>query len=179
MKRLFFALWPDDCVRKQCAHLIKSLPVGNGRPIKPDNIHVTLVFLGSVDSDLEAKIVSAADALRSSPVSVVFDRLSYWRKPAIVCLTSSQPDTRLIELAEQLTSMVSSFGHAVDERPFAAHVTLLKKIGHAPAMQAFEPIVWSADRFCLVESCALPEGGVDYRIVQSWSLIDAERNGKA
>lgn len=170
MKRLFFALWPDERLRSQCADLQRSLPkFENCRPINPGNLHVTLVFLGGIESALESSLVQSAGEMRFEPVEIVFDQVSFWRKPGIVCLTSSNPDVRVINLADNLSAMVASFGHPVDERPFKPHVTLIKKVKQAVRVE-FEPIVWRSDTFCLVESHSV-QGGVDYRVIQRWPLI--------
>jgi RNA 2',3'-cyclic 3'-phosphodiesterase len=43
--RYFFALWPDRQVREALSTLSRSLSAG-GRPHHPDDLHMTLVFLG-------------------------------------------------------------------------------------------------------------------------------------
>ena len=51
--RVFFAIWPDNAAQKQLAALAKQLQAESlcgGRKIKPENIHLTLVFVGEVDS---------------------------------------------------------------------------------------------------------------------------------
>jgi len=48
-RRLFFALWPDEATREQLAHITRKAVRGSGgRPIPVENLHSTLVFLGSV-----------------------------------------------------------------------------------------------------------------------------------
>lgn len=171
MKRLFFALWPDEPLRSRCADLQRSLPKFEScRMINPGNLHVTLVFLGGIESALESSLVRSAGEMKFEPVEIVFDQISFWRKPGIVCLTSSTPDGKVKNLADNLSAMVMSFGHPVDERPFKPHVTLIKKVKQEAVPFEFEPIVWRSDTFCLVESHSV-QGGVDYRVIQRWPLI--------
>ena len=170
MKRLFFALWPDETVRGQCADLMRRLLKSGNRPVDPGNIHVTLVFLGAVDDVLESAMVQAVGEIKKlEPVTVYFDELSFWRKPGIICLSSSNPHTKAMNLAEHLSAMVSSFDHPIDERTYKPHVTLIRKAKQSVQME-FEPISWHSDAFCLVESSSAP-GGVVYRVIQQWPLL--------
>lgn len=170
MKRLFFALWPDQMLRNRCATLQRSLPkLESCRPVDPGNFHVTLVFLGGIEPELESALVHAAGGIEFESVEIVFDRISFWRKPGIVCLTSSDPDLKATALADHLSSIAASFGHPVDERPFKPHVTLVKKV-RQDVRAEIEPIVWRADAFCLVESCSVT-GGVEYRVIRRWPSV--------
>ncbi|MGR9114470.1 MAG: RNA 2',3'-cyclic phosphodiesterase [Gammaproteobacteria bacterium] len=166
MKRLFFALWPDDAVRKQCTDLIRAIESKDGRPIRADNLHVTLTFLGNVDTETEHALTEAAAGITVSEMAITFDRVEFWRKPGILCLSSLNPDPAVTALAMHLTSLAAEFGVPVDERPFAPHVTLIRK-AKRPSQIEFEPIIWPAESFCLVESCTLPEG-VEYRVIKRW-----------
>lgn len=163
-------MWPDDAVKQQCAKLMRGLLKPGDRPVNPDNMHVTTVFLGAVDEVLESALIQAAAEIKLEPFTIGFDELSFWRKPAIICLTSRRPDEKSTMLAEQLSAMVSSFGHPVEDRAYQPHVTLIRKAKQAMQME-FEPIIWRADAFCLVESRSMPEG-VDYRVIRRWPLSD-------
>lgn len=170
VKRLFFALWPDDAVRKQCIELAHHLLKAGDRPVDPGNLHVTLVFLGAVDDVLESAMVQTADEMKKlEPVTIHFDELSFWRKPGIICLTSSYPDDKAMILAEKLSAMVSSLDHPIDERAYRPHVTLIRKAKQSVQTE-FEPVIWHSNTFCLVESCSAP-GGVDYRVIRQWPLL--------
>ncbi|CCE22094.1 RNA 2',3'-cyclic phosphodiesterase [Methylotuvimicrobium alcaliphilum] len=170
MKRLFFALWPDEAVRRQCTELAHRLLKAEDRSVNPGNLHVTLVFLGAVGDVLESAMVQAAGEMKKlQPVAIHFDELSFWRKPGIICLTSSNPDDKAMILAEHLSALVSSFGHSIDERSYRPHVTLIRKAKQSVQTE-FEPIIWHSNTFCLVESCSAP-GGVDYRVIRQWPLL--------
>lgn len=168
MKRLFFAFWPDEAMRRQVAELGKKLSGQGLRPVAAKNLHATLVFLGGVDAEQEAAITAAAGELAvPSSMSVTFDKLSYWKKPAIYCLTGRHFDRSVADLTEQLAAIATRFGVKVDERPFKPHITLARKARTRIDVE-FEPIVWQADAFCLVESCSMADG-VEYRVIRRWS----------
>jgi RNA 2',3'-cyclic 3'-phosphodiesterase len=170
MKRLFFALWPDEATRQQCSAVVEKLTGEGLRPVAAKNLHVTLLFLGNVDAEQRAGITVAADALSVPPVmELTYDRLSYWKKPAIYCLTARRFDSEIAVLAERLAAIAVQYGVAVDERPFKPHITLVRK-ARAPAEIEFQPILWRADAFCLVESCS-DKDGVEYRVIKRWSSV--------
>ena len=166
MKRLFFALWPDDETREQCVSVIKALSSKDGRLVPPGNLHVTLAFLGNIDAATELSVTQAAAKIPVSQMAITFDRINFWRKPGILCLTAQNPDPTVTSLAMSLISQAAQFGIPVDPRPFTPHVTLVRKVKRSAQLE-FDPVIWSADSFCLMESCSLPEG-VEYRVIKYW-----------
>jgi len=165
MKRLFFALWPDPDTRQQCHQLSMSLQVA-GKPVVATNLHVTLLFLGALDESKQHAMMQAAGRLFVQPMSLRFDRLDYWRKPAVVCLCTEQVDSTIVSLVDQLTEIATQQHIALDQRPYKPHVTLLRKAKKPPGLE-FSPIDWHAKHFCLVESVSTPVG-VEYRVLERW-----------
>lgn len=169
MKRLFFALWPDRNTRRQCRQLAESLR-DFGKPVAANNLHVTLVFLGLVDTAGQQALSKAADRIAIEPLCLAFDRLEFWQKPAVVCLRAERIEPVLSAWVEQLTLAALDNGISVDQRPYQPHVTLLRKARQLPPAE-FEPIIWRAAGFCLAESCSTPNG-VEYRVRERWGLVD-------
>ncbi|MGR9087081.1 MAG: RNA 2',3'-cyclic phosphodiesterase [Gammaproteobacteria bacterium] len=166
MKRLFFGLWPDANTRQRCDEVAKVICRTGDKPVRADNLHVTLVFLGGVDAETEASLTSAAFKIAAPQLAITFDRLDFWRKPRIVCLTGRTEGSALKTLVAELNALAHTFGIAADERPYTPHVTLIRKAKPIKAV-TFEPIIWTTDSFCLVESISLAEG-VEYRILKEW-----------
>ena len=166
MKRLFFALWPDPETRQKC-HQLARLLQNAGKPVDARNLHVTLLFLGAVDEVRQREMMQAAASLLVQPMKLRFDRLAYWRKPAVVCLCTEQVDSRIINLVDQLTEIATQQHIVLDQRVYKPHVTLVRKAKKLPDLQ-FKPIDWVAKSFCLVESVSTPNGVV-YRVLERWS----------
>jgi RNA 2',3'-cyclic 3'-phosphodiesterase len=169
--RLFFALWPDDETRQALAGLTQSIGDKKLKWVPPHNFHVTLVFLGSIDTDTESLIKQAVAEISARPFTLTFDSLSYWSKPGIICLTCRQPvpeDTAM--LASALAAVAANCGLQIDTRPYTPHITLARQARHL-ADVTIKPIVWHAEAFCLVESCSKPEG-VFYKVIQRWPFIN-------
>ncbi|MDO9241272.1 MAG: RNA 2',3'-cyclic phosphodiesterase [Methylicorpusculum sp.] len=166
MKRLFFALWPDESVREQCTGLINKLDSSSMKTVIAGNLHVTLCFLGSVNSDCEMALMAAASDIVMAPVSLTFDQLSFWKAPKVLCLTSSQSDSGASSLADEISALARSLWIRLDERPYLPHVTLARGVKDKVEI-GFDPIVWVSHSFCLVQSCST-ESGVEYRVLKCW-----------
>src|SRR4026207_925127 len=67
-RRLFFALWPDATLRSNAAECVAALvPSGGGRPQRPDQLHVTLVFLGQVSEERLDDVRAVAVEVTGNP----------------------------------------------------------------------------------------------------------------
>ena len=172
MKRLFFGLKPDRKTRQQCTDILQAANRRQNRPVPAANLHVTLVFLGLLTKETETVLVKEAAAAAIPKINIVFDQLSYWQKPGILCLTASHTEPELLSLVDQLTTIAKKLSIKVDERPYLPHVTLARK-AKAPIELSFEPIIWQADSFCLFESCS-SDNGVEYRVLNSWRTANAD-----
>jgi len=172
-RRIFFALWPDagvrDALAAVAAPILKSC---RGRPVPPENYHVTLRFLGSVDADALAAARAAAKATIGERFELVLDRLGHWPRPAVVWLGARGVDDRLLRLVANLNTELESRGFGPDPRPYRPHLTLMRKAAGAPQYDGgLAPIRWPVGGFCLVESRSESEGA-RYNPLESWPLGD-------
>ncbi len=142
--RLFFALWPDDAVRAELARWSRELhALCGGRTTRPENLHVTLAFLGGVEDARVAEVERAASEVAPKAVSLVLDQPGYWKKNRIAWAGASS-------VPRELDAMVAELR---DREP--------------RAMPALDPIEWQLDGFALVQSVTLPKGS-RYEIRKSW-----------
>ena len=86
MKRLFFALWPDNAVRGRLAEIAGLLPVNTGRRVPPDNFHITLAFLGNVQELVVPELAAAAEQMRQPSFSLQIDRCGWWKRAKVAWL---------------------------------------------------------------------------------------------
>jgi 2'-5' RNA ligase len=185
-RRLFFALWPDAEQRGALAHATrKSVRSCGGRPVPVQSLHVTLAFLGSVPEgrvpELDRIARRVADAFPAAqPLLLTFDRLAHWARPQILCaLGSEEPaaDTDAASapaLAATLKNETAAAGFSPDLKPFRAHLTVARKVAHAPTALALQPVLWRFDAFALIESRTDPAGPV-YSVIESYLLVKAEK----
>ncbi|NOT10747.1 MAG: RNA 2',3'-cyclic phosphodiesterase [Methylococcaceae bacterium] len=166
--RLFLALWPDDVTRARLSDLSLSLRLKTSQLVSPHNFHVTLVFIGRVNKASELLIKQRVTDISSRSFTLIFNRISYWHKPKVICLTTLMADPHLMALAEKLNNTVIECGVQTDTRPFNPHITLARHVSTFDEHDC-EPLVWKAESFCLVESCS-EINGVNYKVRDRWSF---------
>ena len=169
MQRLFFALWPDEGVRARIEKAAVQLLIREGRRVPRDNLHITLVFLGSVAESSRRCVDGVADGIQASPFSLSLDQIGYWPRPRVVWLgTSSIPD-KLARLEATLRQGIAQCGIEVENRLYVPHMTLLRKVSRAARFGPLDPIEWRVDHFVLMESETNADGAV-YRVLKQWAL---------
>lgn len=168
MKRLFFALWPSQSVRAKIDALNQHIKLPDVRHLKPQNLHLTLLYLGMVDAAIQQAIVSEVDNIAATRFAFTLDGISHWREPRIVCLTVSQQPKPMLDLVQALTAIVKPYPIFLHDRPYRAHVTMVRK-ARQPYVLQVPHIHWEASEFVLVESCSTPDG-IRYEVLQSWPL---------
>ncbi len=166
MNRLFFALWPDDITRQRCAGIINSIGTHSSQPISAGNLHVTLTFLGNVPSESLEPLIQQASQVYVPAVKIRFNRLSFWKKPGILCLTSSTTSANLVQLVNDLNTIAKAFNIKLDTRPYKPHITLMRNANTLSAVE-FEPVIWRSHAFCLVKSHTGLHG-VEYEVIKDW-----------
>lgn len=169
-ERLFFALWPEPQQQHAWADLAESLvPADSGRLLPAQNLHITLLYLGEVGSETRLMLEQKADAIHAKPFELKFERFGHWRKPQVVWWGPKQTPEPLQKLVQSLRQAAQVCGIEVEQRPYQAHLTLARKVRHAPGRISAEPYEWQVDEFSLVRSTLLPEGA-HYEVICRWPL---------
>jgi len=151
LKRLFFVLCPPEQVRKQINLLNLSIKGEDLNKLKADNLHVTLLFLGSTPAETEKRIRCAVESIRIQPFALCFNQLAFWKKPGILCLTTQQYDPQLAILVDMLKKLVEQCGISIEDRNYKPHITLARKARELINTEV-QSIEWQAGSFCLLES---------------------------
>ena len=165
--RLFFALWPDEEVQAELAALCQQLSPESGHPHHPQDLHMTLVFLGQVAQEQRVCIEKIADRIELSPFSVSVEQIELWRKPRLLCATASQMPDPLAKLVSSLQTGLAKCGFKPEARPYRPHVTLIRKVRKYNPFKLPQPIHWPVSRFVLATSGAGP-GLPRYRVLKKW-----------
>lgn len=181
--RVFLALWPDDRVRERLAEAGKRLhKVLGGRLTRSETIHLTLAFIGDLGRERIPELIERLNRLDAAASRVEFDQAACWRHNRIAYLAPSQPPRELFDLVARLESVLDELAIPFDRRPFKPHITLLRKaecpkanpaggrVSDSPEWGDIEPILWSAERFMLVESVPIPVG-MRYDKLGSFGLL--------
>lgn len=157
--RLFFALWPPRETALALHEWAKGL---EGRATPVEKIHLTLAFLGGVET---AKLVAAAKKVQAQAFELPLDTAKYWRDNHIVWVGPREMPEGLRVLVEWLHLALYRAEFILERRTFAAHVTLLRKARKPAAIQPLPRVEWPVREFALVNSA----GGA-YAVVERFPL---------
>ncbi|MEW5787474.1 MAG: RNA 2',3'-cyclic phosphodiesterase [Pseudomonadota bacterium] len=184
--RVFFALWPDVVTRRALAAASRRVHERlGGKATRPDTLHLTLVFVGDVDDARLPDLHGAAARVQAPAFDLLLDRPDCWRHNQVAHLGPSRTPPALLNLVGELEAHLAAAGVAFDERPYRAHVTLVRKAdcgrmtvgGGDGEMGNREmenpptaPIPWAVGDFLLVKSSLRPEGA-RYEQLGRWPLL--------
>lgn len=150
--RLFFGIWPPAAAAASLRRFAESLePETGGRPIPVENLHLTLAFLGQVASDRVAAAADAARAVAGHPFRLVIDRAGFWPRSRILWAGPAARPAALEDLAAALGGALRDAGFILEERAFAAHVTLIRN-ARRPRPRPPPELDWEVSEFVLVQS---------------------------
>lgn len=168
-KRLFFALWPDEAAAQVLHRVGREVEESSGgRLMARETLHLTLAFLGHVPETRLSELAVIGAALRAEPFHLALDRLGYWAHNQILWAGCGEPPAALLALATQLHEALGAAGFPLDARPYAPHLTLLRKARCETAPQLARVVSWPVREVLLIES--LPGGATRYVPLQRWSL---------
>jgi 2'-5' RNA ligase len=172
-QRLFFALWPDAASAAALGRAARAAArVCGGKPTRPETIHLTLAFIGNVPAERVTVLRQLAPRVDAGPFDLELDRIGFWRHNRILWAGAGGVPPALTLLVGQLNGLLREAGFRLEDRPFAAHVTLLRRAdcrGGAERGIDFAPLRWPVTEFVLMESVLRPEGA-DYRPLARYGL---------
>jgi RNA 2',3'-cyclic 3'-phosphodiesterase len=166
MMRLFFALWPPaETARALAAWAQAVRPLTGGKPTEAAKIHLTLAFLG--DAEVQ-RAVTAARRVSGSIHDLALEQACYWRENDIVWAGPRETPAALAALFESLSVQLYREEFILERRPFAAHVTLIRR-ARAARLPPLPPLEWPVREFILVRS-ALSSRGSTYEPLERFPL---------
>ena len=169
---MFYALWPGEEARRTLLALAKDVAASaRGRAPPPQNVHLTLAFVGEVAAErLPAlRAIGAQAASAVPPFALRFDRVGTFRDSGIAWLGTAAAVPALQALVEGLAAGLAADGFPVERRPFRAHVTLARRCARPPVAGDVPAVVWPVEAFTLTASELAP-GGSQYRTLAEWPL---------
>jgi 2'-5' RNA ligase len=170
-RRLFFALWPGARLTERLTDLQRSWQaLVTGRWLPPEQLHVTLVFLGQVTAERLPELKVLATRVVAPAVALTLERIEAWRGSRVLCLTPAETHASLEILVKELAAGLASAGFTLETRPFRAHLTLARQVRATERpMNLSSPIRLEAKSFSLAES-RFTTGGSTYARLASWPL---------
>ena len=156
--RLFYALWPDDQTRTHLRRLQESVV---GRKVNPENLHLTLAFLGNQAKSLMPMLAALIDRLPGQSFTVGIDRYGYFSKPRVAWAGPSETPAPLLALQQSLVEELNAAQVPLKPDPkFRPHVTLARDANSLD--EPFAPMIpWRVSKVMLIQSIQV-KGGVIY-----------------
>jgi len=186
MIRTFIAVNVSDATRRMIDTL--QMIFGHSRKLirfaPPENVHVTLKFLGDVDPAIMPELISKIEtSIRS------FQKFDYIctgtgvfpndHRPRVLWLGITQGSEILSNLSKTLDESLKTMPIKLEEREFKAHITLGRiKETRRPLAELnqflkfpFEPIHNPVEEVILFQSTLTPNGAI-YTPLHNFPLID-------
>lgn len=183
--RVFVAVDLPERLRAELGELVSDLrdPGADVRWVDPDQMHLTLKFLGDTEPD-EIEAVDQALRRAAGPVPPTGCRLQgvgsfpHLRRPRVIWAGVEPEGEGLSELHEGIEGELVGLGFAREKRRFHPHVTLGRVKGGggkeelAAAVESREELElgrFTVDEFQLYESELSPEGA-RYTVLSTYRL---------
>lgn len=176
--RLFIGFTPPATVLERLngwtAQLRAAFPF---RWLESPAIHLTLHFLGEVDSARQQALIAALDPFCSgrNAFPVRIDRLGCFERGGAVSIVWAgiQDEPLLTELQRRLGRLLQDLGLAIEDRAFTPHITLARPRADAAAVRPSEltpfldsrpPLECRLDHLSLFSSRLTPGGAVHCKL---------------
>ena len=176
-KRLFVAIDPSEAVRTQVLGICCGLP--DARWTEPEQLHLTLCFIGEVDGATFLDISEALARITAEPFSLQLRGVGFFpprRLPRVVWagIEKSEP---LMTLQRKITTRLFQLGVTLENRKFTPHLTLARlretppaKVGrYLEANGLFSSASFVVERFLLYSSI-LGRKGASHLVEQEYVL---------
>lgn len=170
MPRLFVAVDIPADIKKRLVGLQTSIPTA--RWVKPEQLHITLRFIGDNVPAIRVKPIGAALAqVKAAPFDVTLGGVGRFppgnRKAPRVLWVGISRQPALHDLYRQIETAVCALGFEPDERGFSPHITLARLKTFKPLQEAdvfldrhaaFDAGTFRVSRFVLYSSVLSPQG---------------------
>jgi 2'-5' RNA ligase len=187
--RVFIAIDIDDKIRKAIAYLqkqiaskVSSVKQGDLKWVEPNNIHLTLKFLGEISDEQleEVKEITKTVAQAHQKFNLDIESVGSFggRSAKIVWVGASKGTEELLALQKDLDDLLDQAGYPKEEREFSAHLTLCRvnhpiaglKVGEAlPQFSHLKLGSIAADAIYIYQSQLTP-AGPNYTLLGDFKL---------
>jgi 2'-5' RNA ligase len=140
--RLFIAINFNNSTRSRLLALRDELrgKSERGRFCAPENLHLTLAFLGERDSKQTAAAKSALSAVRCKPFDITIERVGRFKRVGgDIWWAGLREDDPLLTLQRDLSDRLADADFALERRKFSPHITLGREVVTDTIPWAIEP----------------------------------------
>ncbi len=134
--------------------------------MRPDTLHVTLVFLGDVEVARLEALELAAREVTARHFELVLDEVRYWEHNRIIYAAPGVVPAALLQLVSDMQCGLARHGFDFDRRAYKPHVTLLRNARYGDPLPEMTTVRWHVKDFAMVQG-----GGPDYRVLARFPLV--------
>ena len=126
--RAFIAIDIPADIKSKIIELSKGLNSSGIKPVGPEQLHITLFFLGYVDAEQIASVKLALSKMQVRSFSVDLNGIGTFdpRNPRIVFINIAKGSEELKKIYADLSGDISALRIRMDERAFAPHITIAR-----------------------------------------------------
>ncbi len=127
-----------------------------GNLTSPQNLHLTLAFIGDVDSAVLERVDEVLEQVEIPELTLTLDHVgSFDRKDGVLWWVGLKPDPRLMAFQRQLIDKLRDANVPYDPKPFRPHLTLVRH--YAPASEPVmlprvQPLTFTSHAVTLMRS---------------------------
>ena len=154
-KRLFVAISLSGSTITHLTTLQTALSAKSkgGSFTLPENLHLTLAFLGECNETQTAAIKSAMDATAFDPFSITIDHTGYFNgRDGDIWWAGLSQNAPLQKLHHDLTHNLTNAGFTPEKRKFSPHITLARRVQSKIKPHAIPAISETAHKIHLMKS---------------------------
>lgn len=178
IERLFVAILPSEPVRASLVSLTGDLARARWTP--PEQIHLTLRFIGPVSTESRQRIEEALARVRVAPFFLAVQGAGRFppRGHPAVAWAGVATHPHLHQLRQQVDDNLLTTGVPFELRPFVPHFTLARTAASSVGAvehwlkqhRDFTGPAWRVESFHLMASNLKAEGA-EHRVVKSFALV--------
>jgi len=120
-----------------------------GRPVDPESLHITLLFIGEVEPHVIGELRDRLDGVRVSPMRLILRGVGYFpggSRINTVWVGVEDAESRLTTIQREVVSRLSDLGFGPDKE-FKPHVTILRVKWVRNKSEALSRIAQLSDHF--------------------------------
>jgi len=153
--RLFIAINFNNDTRARLIALQDELRLRSkrGRFSTPDNLHLTLVFLGECDAKQAANVKVVLDALKFDAFEIAVERVGRFRREGSdIWWAGLRESKSLLDAQRDLAGNLRAAGFEVERRKFSPHITLARDVATDASPKVIVPFSESVTSIDLMKS---------------------------
>jgi len=172
--RLFIAInFNNDTINKLLAIRddIRENSTGGNFSL-PENLHLTLAFLGECTKQQADDVITAMDDIHLSPFSLTIDRIGRFRRDeGDIWWAGVQTSPPLLDLQNNIASKLELIGFSLDNRKYSPHITLGRKVATTAPPNRIIPFGETVTTFELMKSERI-SGKLTYTVIHTTKVTD-------